>query len=136
MFRRLCNRALQIQSQICLNFLNVYSSNQFRGFLVNQSAKQLSVRWIGNSSERQTKTDITFDSDPNVSKIEMGLGCSRSEAMSIYTYLTKNEIEIDLKSMSKIVKWLHRLGADTSIISKNCHLFSTTLGMIRIFNIF
>lgn len=77
---------------------------------------------------KSTTSEITFESDPKVDEIRKIFGSTNGrEAISVYTYFTKNNIEIDLNNMNKVVKWLHRLGAETSIIANNCHLFSVPL---------
>lgn len=90
---------------------------------------------IRKSIERETKPELEFENDPKVLEIENRLECTKSEAIAVYKYFSKNNIHVDLKSMNKIVKWLHRLGAETSIIFKNCHLFLMPIGKFWKFKI-
>lgn len=131
MFRRLCVVQSQILYSSVVKHL-VHSPSNFHGFLVKPSVRKksdnISLRSISNI-EKETRTKI--ENDPKVIELEKALQCSKSEAISVYVYFTKNAVEMDLDKICKIVKWLHRLGADdTSIILENYHLFSEPLGEI------
>lgn len=129
MFRRLC----MVQSHLLYSNVAkhlVPSPNKFHGFLVKpfvrKKSDNISIRSI-NVIEKETRTKI--ENDPRVIELEKALECSKSEAISVYVYFTKNAVQMDLEKICKIVKWLQRLGAEeTSIILENCHLFSEPLG--------
>lgn len=133
MFRSLCTKSFMIQSQIYVNVVKhiVHSPHsKLYDFIVKPSVRKkshISFRCI-NNIEKETKTKI--ENDPKVIKLEKALQCTKSEAISVYVYFTKNAIQMDLEKMNKILKWLHRLGAETSIILENCHLFLVPLGEI------
>lgn len=125
-----------VESQLYLNVVKlnvVHSSNsKFYDFIVKPFVRKkshMSFRSIINI-EKETKTKI--ENDPIVIKLEKKLQCTKSEAISVYVYFTKNAIQMDLEKMNKIVKWLHGLGAEISIISENCHLFLVPLSKIHI----
>lgn len=131
MFRRLCTIQSQILYSNTVKHL-AYSPSKFHGFLIKPSVRNksdISFRSIVNI-ERETKTKTEIENDPKVIELEKALRCTKSEAISVYVYFSKNFTEMDLKKMNKTVKWLHRLGAEIPIIVENCHLFLVPLGKI------
>lgn len=132
MFRRLCT----IQSQILCTRVakhTVHCPNGFCGFLMQSTVRKksdnISLRSI-NSIEKVTQ--IKLENDPNVIELEKALQCTKSEAIPVYVYFTKKAVPMDLKKICKTVKWLQHLGAESSIILQNYHLFSVDLSKIHI----
>lgn len=132
MFRRFYSKSFIIQS---LNtFDNVIKhivqtpNCKYYGFIAKPSVREKSHISFRNPNVIEKKTKTKLEDDPMVITLETTLQCTKSEAISVYVYFTRNAIEMDLAKINQIVKWLHKLGAETSIILKNCHLFSVPLG--------
>lgn len=138
MFRIIFYRSFAIHNQICLDLIKntVHSSSRWYSFLNHVKP---SIRYT--SSHLQFCTDIhnDFNFEKRTAKMKIpitpiiidlmkNLNCTESEAIFAYQFLSKRANQIDLKSINKTAKWLHKLGAETPIIVRNCHLFLVPLG--------
>lgn len=121
MLPRLCRIQSQLLCSSALKHL-VYSPNKFHGIVVEPSVRNkydVSFRTIRIGKGTTAK----FEDNPKVIELEKTLQCTKPEAVRMYVHFLENSIQIDLKKINNIMKWLHRLGAEISIILENCHLF-------------
>lgn len=134
--------------KLCVNSL-LAQNKRTSSFLVNQppiceSNCVQSLKWAFSIPKTQNsfysttkrtgllienKIKKSTDATQQILELEKILRCSWDESNKVYEYLSNHSGHLDIDSIRKIVRWLHRIGATYPIILKNSQILLMPLGM-------
>lgn len=102
-----------------------------------------SLSYSNSSEDKSLNNDRAINLSDEVVKAKLAafskmFKCTHAEALEVLELLTSLTTDaknsIDLPSMKKIVRWLHRRGATLPVIMQNCHLLLLPIGEYNFFS--
>lgn len=138
MIRKLYERSFAIQRQMLFSYLARRSQCQSSSIFScipltkthTQRVQQVKFCTIecNKSLNGNTETDRNIEISSTVIELQKRLQCTTTEAAEVYEFLEANCERINFEAVNKTAKWLHRVGATSSVVVKNAHILLIPLG--------
>lgn len=135
MIRKLYERSFAIQRQMLFSYLAgrlQCQSSSICSYTPTHTQRVQQVKFCtiecNKSLNVNTESNNNIEISPTAIELQKRLQCTNSEAVEVYEYLSANCDRINLEAVNRTVKWLHRIGATSSIIVKNAHILLIPLG--------
>lgn len=126
-------------------FRNIVKNRRIFYILEKHSKESTSIRCLENTFEpnhrlthythfctkslKQPKLVLDNENNPNVTNLQKLLECSDIEAIEIIKCSTKVESTLDIRTINRTVRWLHRNGVTSPTIVMNYHILFMPLGL-------